>query len=124
MRLMKRIARGRKHQHWAEAFMATFIMLTRLSHGALKSPEELEKLERKVVDRITAEIPEVEWSASYATLGPYDYVDIFQAPDVESATKVATIVRTFGHAHTETWAATDWQRFKAIARDILPLNEG
>jgi uncharacterized protein with GYD domain len=79
MRLVKRIARGREHQHWAEAFMATFIMLTRLSHGALKSPEELEKLERKVVDRITAEIPEVEWSASYATLGPYDYVDIFQA---------------------------------------------
>ena len=104
--------------------MATFIMLTRLSHGALKSPEELERLERQVADRISAEIPQVEWSGSYATLGPCDYVDIFQAPDIDSATKVATIVRTFGHAHTETWAATEWHRFKQIARDILPLNEG
>jgi uncharacterized protein with GYD domain len=104
--------------------MATFIMLTRLSHGALKSPEELEKLERQVADRIGAECPVVEWSASYATLGPYDYMDIFEAPDIESATKVATIIRTFGHAHTETWAATDWQRFKEISRDILPLDEG
>jgi uncharacterized protein with GYD domain len=104
--------------------MAIFIMLTRLSHGALKSPEGLEKLERQVADRISAECPEVEWSASYATLGPYDYVDIFQAPDIESATKVATIIRTFGHAHTETWAATEWQRFKEIAGAILPLEEG
>jgi hypothetical protein len=34
--------------------MATFIMLTRLAHGALKSPEGLEKLERQVADRISA----------------------------------------------------------------------
>jgi uncharacterized protein with GYD domain len=104
--------------------MATFIMLTRLSHGALRSPEELEKLERQVSDRIGAECPEVEWSSSYAILGPYDYLDIFQAPDIESATKVATIVRTFGHALTETWAATEWQRFKEIAGGILPADEG
>lgn len=104
--------------------MATFIMLTRLAHGALKSPEGLEKLERQVTDRIRAECPEVEWSGSYATLGPYDYLDIFEAPDIDSATKVATIIRTFGHAHTETWAATSWQRFKEIAGDILPPEEG
>lgn len=104
--------------------MATFIMLTRLAHGALKSPEGLERLERQVADRISAECPEVEWVGSYATLGPYDYVDIFQAPDNEIATKVATIIRTFGHAQTETWAATDWQRFKEIARGILPFEEG
>lgn len=104
--------------------MATFIMLTRLSHGALRSPEDLEKLERQVADRIGAECPEVEWSGSYAILGPYDYLDIFLAPDIESATKVATIVRTFGHALTETWAATDWQRFKEIAGSLLPAEEG
>jgi hypothetical protein len=51
-------------------------------------------------------------------------MDIFQAPNNESATKVATIVRTFGHAHTETWAATDWKRLKEFASTILPLEEG
>ena len=104
--------------------MATFIMLTKLAHAALKEPQGLEKLERQVADRIGAECPEVEWIGSYATLGPYDYLDIFRAPDIESATKVATIIRTFGHAQTETWAATEWERFKEIAGSLLPYEEG
>lgn len=100
--------------------MATFIMLTNLSHGALVSPSSLENLEREVMERIHADCPEVEWSASYAVLGPCDYLDIFQAPDIETATKVATIVRTFGHAKTEVWAATEWDSFKEIVRYLPP----
>lgn len=40
--------------------MQTFIMLTRLSHAALRSPSSLENLEREVMERIHAECPEVE----------------------------------------------------------------
>ncbi len=98
--------------------MSTFVMLTRLSHVALKSPGKLEELERQVMDQIRAKCPEVEWLSSFAVLGPYDYIDLFQAPDVEAATKVATIVRTFGHAQTEVWAATEWERFKEVIRDL------
>jgi uncharacterized protein with GYD domain len=98
--------------------MPTFIMLTRLSHGSLTKPDELEALEKQAVGRIGNECPEVEWLSSYAVLGPCDYVDVFQAPDIETATKVSTIVRTFGHAQTEIWAATEWQRYKDIIRDM------
>ncbi len=101
--------------------MPTFIMLTRLTHGALRSPSSLENLEREVMDRVRAECPEVEWLSSYAVLGPYDYLDLFQAPDIETATKVATIVRTFGHAMTEVWGATEWQRFKELVRYLPPV---
>ncbi len=100
--------------------MSTFIMLTRLSHGALASPSSLENLEREVMERMRAECPEVEWLSSYAVLGPCDYLDIFQAPDIETATKVATIVRTFGHAETEIWAATEWDSFKELVRYLPP----
>lgn len=100
--------------------MSTFIMLTRLTHGALASPSSLENLEREVMERIRAECESVEWSGSYVVLGPYDYLDIFQAPDIETATKVATIVRTFGHAQTEIWAATEWERFKELVRYLPP----
>jgi uncharacterized protein with GYD domain len=56
--------------------------------------------------------------ASYAMSGPYDYMDIFQADDNDAAIKISTIVRTFGHAHSEVWPATDWAHFKEMARTL------
>jgi uncharacterized protein with GYD domain len=97
--------------------MAEFIMLTRLSSDALQSPRSLEELEKKVVDRIRSECPQVEWVHNYAILGPYDYLDVFHAPDSVDAFKVATIVRSFAHAHTEIWAAREWGAFKEMVRD-------
>jgi hypothetical protein len=73
-----------------------------------------------VSQRIKTECPDVEWIGSYAVLGPTDYVDIFSAPNIETATKVATIVRTFGHATTEIWGATPWKEFLGIVRDLPP----
>jgi uncharacterized protein with GYD domain len=99
--------------------MATFIMLTRLSHEALKAPRSLLSLSHEVGERIRKDCPGIEWKASYAVLGPADYIDIFTAPDIEAATKVATIVRTYGHATTEVWAAVEWDRFVRLV-DTLP----
>ena len=81
--------------------MATFIMLTRLSHQALQSPKSLETLSHEVMERIRKDCPDVEWKKSYVVLGPADYLDIFTAPDLEAAMKVAAVIRTFGHASTE-----------------------
>lgn len=98
--------------------MGVFVMLTRLEPGAVRSPHGLERLERDVMERVRADCPEVEWVGSYAVLGPCDYLDIFRAKDVESATRVSALIRTHGHAKTEIWAATEWERFKEIVRDL------
>lgn len=97
--------------------METFIMLTRLSPEAVSEPKFIEKVEKKVVDRIKKACPEVKWISSYSVLGPYDYVDIFEAPNGEIATKVALLVRSLGHATTETWVATKWDRFVQLAKE-------
>ncbi len=98
--------------------MLTFVMLTRLSPDAVRSPQTLEELERNAMDRVRKECPEVEWISSYAILGPCDYLDIFRTKDIETAAKVSTLVRTFGHAQTEIWSATEWSRFKEIVRQL------
>jgi uncharacterized protein with GYD domain len=98
--------------------MQTFVMLTRLGAEAARSPKALEQLEREATERVRKECPDVEWVGSYAILGPCDYLDVFRADDTEIATKVFTLIRTFGHAQTEIWAATEWGRFKEIVRTL------
>lgn len=98
--------------------MPTFVLLTRLSPEAVTAPDELERLERETMRHVRTECPEVEWVNNCAVFGPYDYLDIFHAPDVETAAKVATLVRIHGRAQTETWAAVEWDRFKELVREL------
>ena len=98
--------------------MQTFVMLTRLDRGGEEAKVSAERCEQQVARKIETECPKVAWSASYALLGGADYLDIFQAPDCETAMKVALIVRSLGHATTETGPATDWARFKALAGGV------
>lgn len=98
--------------------MQTFVLLTRLSPEALRVPAAMEDFEKRAVQHIEQECPDVKWLHSYALLGPYDYLDIFAAPDMEAALKVSAIIRTFGRAHSEIWGATDWNSFKAILRSL------
>jgi uncharacterized protein with GYD domain len=96
--------------------MATYAMLTRLSPDAVTKPETIAELGRKVTEKLNAECPEARWIASYAVLGPCDYLDLFEAPDNEAASKVSVVVRSFGHATTEIWPLTPWERFLQVVR--------
>jgi uncharacterized protein with GYD domain len=98
--------------------MPIFVMLTRLNPDAARSPAALEQLERQAMERVRQKCPGVEWICSYAILGPCDYLDIFRAPDIETAARVSTLIRTFGHAQTEIWTATEWDRFKELVRTL------
>jgi uncharacterized protein with GYD domain len=108
--------------HKEEVIMATFVMLTRLSPSALRSPQSLEELERRIKEQVDTECPQVEWLHNFAILGGCDYLDIFNAPDLETAMKLSTIIRTYGHAHTEVWTAVEWQKYKEMIRH-LPAGE-
>lgn len=98
--------------------MATYMMLTRLSPEALTRPGSVAELNKKVEERIRKNCPGIKWIANYAVLGACDYMDIFEAPDTDTATQVALLVRSFGHATTETWLATPWDRFQTLAQAL------
>lgn len=98
--------------------MQIFIMLTRLEPTALSSPKSLEDLEKHAMKQIRNRCPEVNWKYNLAVLGGCDYLDIFEAPNVETAMKVAAIIRSFGHGTTEIWSGAEWGRFKDLIRDL------
>lgn len=98
--------------------MATYVMLTQLHRGEVASPDSMEKTEKQVMKLIREQCPEVEWRQSLAVAGPWDYLDIFEAPDNDRAMKVSTIIRNFGNADTEIWPASSWSHFKELLHDL------
>jgi hypothetical protein len=98
--------------------MQTYAMLTRLEPNGLQSPTAVEDLEHRVMTHVRRACPTAQWIGSYAMFGPYDYLDLFQAKDVDDASKISAIVRTYGHAHTELWPITDWRHFKTVIHEI------
>lgn len=98
--------------------MQTFAMLTRLEPNGLQSPTAIEDLEHKVMEHVRLACPTAEWIASYAILGPYDYLDLFRARDLDDASKISAIVRGYGRARTELWPVTEWPHFKAVMHEL------
>ena len=68
--------------------------------------------------------PDVKWLVSYALLGPWDYLDVIEAPSVEAATQVSVLVRSYGQAHTEVWPAVAWPEFKGLLRSLASPGVG
>ncbi|MBI4297624.1 MAG: GYD domain-containing protein [Chloroflexi bacterium] len=98
--------------------MATYVLMTRLSPEAVSKPGAILELEKAVAGKLKSQCPQAKWLASYSILGGCDYLDIFEAPDEGVASQVALVIRSLGHATTETWVATPWARFRELARAV------
>jgi uncharacterized protein with GYD domain len=98
--------------------MGMYVMLTKISPYAVKNLEKLKEIEQHTKRLIEENCPSVRWIMNLVVFGPYDYLDIFEAKDDEEAAKVAMIIRSFGHATTETWPAIYWKDFKGIIEKI------
>jgi len=98
--------------------MATFVLLTKLSSESLGTPRKRETVGRKWFQEIKAKCPQVRWVDHYALLGPFDFMDIYEAPNEEEAAKVSLITMSKGAVKAETWAAVPYKRFVEITKEL------
>jgi len=97
--------------------MATFILMTKLSPGFLDEPKKRAKKGKEWIKKIKKVCPDVKWIAHYSILGPYDFMDIYEAKDIETAHKVSLISRTYGAVSAESWEALPYDRYLKVLRE-------
>jgi uncharacterized protein with GYD domain len=91
--------------------MPTFILMTKLGPNALETSDKRKKMGREWLEKVKKLVPGVRFVGHYAIFGPYDFMDIYEAPDDESAQRVALISRSEGAVSVETWQALPYDRF-------------
>jgi len=94
--------------------MAKFVMLTTLTDEGRKTitqnPGRIKEVNKEV------EAMEAKVLAQYAVLGPYDFVNILEAPSNEAISKVAIALGSRGTLQTLTLAAMDIDAFIASVK--------
>ncbi len=98
--------------------MKTFVLMTKLSPELSKQMKNRAMLGRAWLDQVREKCPEVKFIGHYALLGPYDFLDIYEAPDEEVAAKVSMISSANGALSAESWSAIPYKRFLELTKEI------
>jgi len=98
--------------------MAMFVLMTRLAPGSLHDAGVRRSAGKEWLGRVKAACPDVKWVAHYALLGRYDFMDIYEAPDIETAHRVSLISRSEGAVTAESWPALPYDRYLALLGDL------
>ncbi len=98
--------------------MQTYILMTKLSADA-RELRQRARLGREWLDEVKEKCPEVKFISHYAILGSYDFLDIFEAPDAETAAKVSLISQKHGALNAESRVAIPYKRFLDLTEELI-----
>ncbi|HOW25446.1 MAG TPA: GYD domain-containing protein [Bacteroidales bacterium] len=98
--------------------MNTYILMTKLAPDVLRQMKDRAKLGRSWLEQVKEKCPEVRFVAHYAILGQYDFLDIYEAPDEETAAKVSMISQANGAIQAVSLPAIPYKKFLKLVEDI------
>jgi len=99
--------------------MPMFVMLIKMAPELAKNFKSMEEIGKKVGTRYREACPEVNVTTHLALLGPYDFMDILEAPSEETAFKMASVIIASGMASSvETWTALPYQKLLELTKDL------
>ncbi|UCE23557.1 MAG: GYD domain-containing protein [Candidatus Zixiibacteriota bacterium] len=94
--------------------MASFIMAMTINPNAKKMHPDLSHQINESLELFTKN--EIKVINLFATLGRYDYLAIFDAPDQSLAFRVAAEINLKGVLETETWPVVPYEDFTQIIK--------
>jgi len=98
--------------------MPLYVLMTRLAPESLHDAKGRRAAGKGWRKKVRAACPDVKFVAHYALLGPYDFMDIYEAPDAETAHKISLISRSEGALTAESWPALPYERFLAVLEQV------
>lgn len=98
--------------------MKTYVLMTKLAPDVSKRVKDRAKLGRAWLEEVKQKCPDVKFVSHYALLGRYDFLDIYEAPDDETAAKVSMISLSNGAMQAESWIAIPYKKFIALTDEI------
>ena len=98
--------------------MPMFVLMTRLAPDSLQDARGRRAMGKEWLKKVRASCPDVKWLAHYALLGPYDFMDIYEAPDAETAHRVSLISRAEGALTAESWQAMAYDDFLRLMENL------
>jgi len=98
--------------------MATFILMTKLAPDVAAKMNERAEIGGAWLDEVHDKCPDVKFLAHYGLLGQYDFMDIYEAPNEETAAKVSMISRANGAISAESWTAIPYKRIVELSKQI------
>jgi len=98
--------------------MQTFILLTKLSDDLSSKMKKREDIGNDWMDAVKQKCPDVKFVSHFAILGQYDFIDIYEAAGIETATKVSMISRQFGATYAESLPAIPYKQFLELVNDL------
>ncbi|NIR53143.1 GYD domain-containing protein [candidate division KSB1 bacterium] len=98
--------------------MPTFVLMTKLSPEVTRKMKDRAKIGRAWLQQVKKKCPEVKFISHYALLGQFDFLDIYEAPDEETAAKVSMISLSNGAFQAESAIAIPYKRFLDLTEEI------
>jgi uncharacterized protein with GYD domain len=98
--------------------MSTYILLTKLSPDLSRQMKDRAQLGRTWLGKVKETCPEVKFLAHYALLGQFDFLDIYEAPDEQTAAKVSIISQANGASQAQSLPAIPYKKYLELIKEI------
>jgi len=98
--------------------MQTYVLLTKLSPDLFKKMKDRAEIGRSWLDQVKEKCPDVKFIAHYALLGQFDFLDIYEAPDDNTAALVSIISQANGAFQAQSLPAIPYKRYLDLIKAL------